>query len=240
MFKLDSPLMNFLNKVADVMILNFLVILGCIPIFTAGASLTAGYYVAFKMVKNEEGYITKGYFKSFKNNFKQSTIMWLIMLVVAFVLYADYKIMSESGIEFGQWMQIAIMAAAIIIIIGIVFVFPMQARFSNTVKNTIKNAYLMGLSHLPSAVLIIASFFVPVVIFYIIPQSLPALVLLAVGLLIYLQSMLFLKIFRPYEERILAREAEEALAQEDSEDVDSGIFAGSDAIEEAMKEEAKK
>ncbi len=240
MFKLDSPLMNFLNKVADIMILNFFVILGCLPIVTAGASLTAGYYVAFKMVKNEEGYITKGYFHAFKNNLKQSTIMWLIMMAIAFVLYADYKIMSESGVEFGEWMQIAVMAAAIIIIIGIAFIFPMQARFSNTIKNTIKNAFLMALSHLPSAVLIIASFFVPVVIFYIIPQSLPALVLLAVGLLIYLQSMLFLKIFRPYEERILAREAEERKAQEGSEDVDSGIFAGSEAIEEAMKEEAKR
>ncbi|MBE5875790.1 MAG: DUF624 domain-containing protein [Lachnospiraceae bacterium] len=240
MFKLDSPLMNFLNKVADIMILNFFVILGCLPIVTAGASLTAGYYVAFKMVKNEESYITKGYFKAFKENFKQSTIMWLIMLVVAVVLFADYRIMTQSGVEFSEWMRIAIMAAAIIIIVGIVFVFPMQARFTNTVKNQIKNSYLMALSHLPSAVLIIVSFFVPVVVFYLIPQSLPALVLLAVGLLIYLQSMLFLKIFRPYEERILAREAEEAKAQEDSEDLDSGIFAGSEAIEEAMKEEAKK
>ena len=98
MFKLDSPLMNFLNKVADIMILNFFVILGCIPILTAGASLTAGYYVAFKMVKNEESYITKGYFKAFKENFKQSTIMWLIMLVVALVLFFDYRIMTQSGI----------------------------------------------------------------------------------------------------------------------------------------------
>lgn len=240
MFKLDSPLMNFLNKVADVMILNILVILGCLPIITAGASLTAGYYVAFKMVKNEESYITKGFFKSFKDNFKQSTIIWLLTLLVAFILVADFRIMTLSGMEFGEFMRIGIMAVSLIIILGVVFVFPMQARFSNTVKNTIKNSYLMALSHLPSAVIIVLSYLVPVVIFYIIPQSLPALVLLAIGLMIYLQSILFLKIFRPYEERILAREAEEAKAQEDSEDVDSGIFAGSEAIEEAMREETKK
>lgn len=240
MFKLDSPLMNFLNKVADVMILNILVVLCCLPLVTAGASLTAGYYVAFKMVKNEEGYITKGFFKSFKENFKQSTIIWLIMLLITFILATDFKIMAQTDLEFGQWMRIGIMAVSLIVILGAVFVFPMQARFSNTIKNTIKNSYLMALSHLPSAVIIVISYFAPVVILYIIPESLPALVLLAAGVLIYIQSILFVKIFRPYEERILAREAEEAKAQEDSEDMDSGIFAGSEALEEAMKEEAKK
>ena len=57
MFKLDSPLMNFLNKLCDIMILNILVLVFSLPIFTIGAAVTAGYYMSFKMVKNEENYI---------------------------------------------------------------------------------------------------------------------------------------------------------------------------------------
>ena len=61
MFKLDSPLMNFLNKLCDIMILNILVLVFSLPIFTIGAAVTAGYYMSFKMVKNEENYIVKGF-----------------------------------------------------------------------------------------------------------------------------------------------------------------------------------
>ena len=74
MFKLDSPLMNFLNKLCDIMILNILVLVFSLPIFTIGAAVTAGYYMSFKMVKNEENYIVKGFWKAFKENFRQSTV----------------------------------------------------------------------------------------------------------------------------------------------------------------------
>ena len=76
MFKLDSPLMNFLGRVCDIMILNVLLIVFSIPIFTAGAAITAAYSVSYKMVKNEESYIIKGFWKAFKENFKQSTVIW--------------------------------------------------------------------------------------------------------------------------------------------------------------------
>ena len=66
MFKLDSPLMNFLSKIADIMILNLLIIICSIPVFTIGAAVSAAYYMAFKMVKNEETYIVRGFFKAFK------------------------------------------------------------------------------------------------------------------------------------------------------------------------------
>ena len=69
LFDLDSPIMNFLGKLADLIILNILAFICCIPIVTAGASMTALYYVCLKMVRNNEGYIMKSFFKSFKQNF---------------------------------------------------------------------------------------------------------------------------------------------------------------------------
>ena len=92
MFKIDSPLMNFLNKVADIMILNALFILCCLPVFTIGASLSAAYYICYKMIRNEDSYIVKGFFKSFKENFKQATVIWLFVLLIAGILFVDYRI----------------------------------------------------------------------------------------------------------------------------------------------------
>ena len=200
MFKLDSPLMNFLNKVADIMILNVLFLIFSIPFFTIGAAFSAAYYMGFKMVKNEETYIVRGFWKAFKDNFKQGTIIWLLLVVVLGILTVDFRIILYSGIEFAQWIRIAMIAVTFVILLGVMFLFPLQARFINPVKNTIKNAFLMALSHLPTAFLLIVIYAVPVVVFYFIPQSLPIMILLAFGLVIYLKSFLLLRVFKRYED----------------------------------------
>ena len=86
LFNLDSPLMQGLSKMADLMWLNVLTLLCCLPVVTMGASLTAMNYVALKIVRDEECYISKSFFKSFKENFKQATIIWLMILVAALIL----------------------------------------------------------------------------------------------------------------------------------------------------------
>ena len=88
-FSLDSPLFSFLNKVADLILLNILTMICCLPIITIGASMTALHYVVLKMVRDEESYIVRSYFKSFRQNFKQATIIWLILLLVGAVLMGD-------------------------------------------------------------------------------------------------------------------------------------------------------
>lgn len=234
MFKLDSPLMNFLNKVADIMILNILFIVFSIPFFTIGAALSAAYYIAFKMVRNEETYIIKGFWKAFKENFKQGTVIWLLLLVVLGLLVADYRIIAYSGIEFAQWMRIAMTVVTVVVMMGVVFVFPLQARFINPVRNTIKNAFLMALSHLPTSFLLVAIYAVPVVIVCLIPQTLPIIILMAFGVVIYFKAVLLLRVFRKYEEAIMAK-SQEAPAGEDDPEADSGIFAESDRIERENK-----
>ena len=86
-FSLDSPFVQFMNRVADIMWLNILFVICCIPVITIGASVTAMYYVTLKMVRNEESYITKSFFKSFKLNFKQATAIWLIILAAGGLFY---------------------------------------------------------------------------------------------------------------------------------------------------------
>ena len=93
-FNMDSPIMRFLNLVADLMIMNFVVTLCCLPIITIGASVTAMHYVMLKMVRGEDGYLVKDFFKSFKLNFKQATIIWLIMLLLIAVFVGDFFIVN--------------------------------------------------------------------------------------------------------------------------------------------------
>lgn len=228
--------MNFLNKLCDIMILNILVLVFSLPIFTIGAAVTAGYYMSFKMVKNEENYIVKGFWKAFKENFRQSTALWLIILAVCGVLFVDYRIVLYSGLSFDRWLRLGLITVTLIIALGVSFVFALQARFTNTVKHTLKNAFLMALSHLPSAILFVVSYAVPVVLLYFIPQIFPVIVLLAIGLLIYLKSFLFLKIFKKYEDALDTKKDEES----DNESEDLGIFAGSESIEQMSENKDSK
>lgn len=91
LFDTDNIVWRFLGRVADLVILNFLFLLCSIPIVTIGASWTALYSVTLKAVKNEESYIAKGFLEGFKENFKQSTIAWLVILLVGTVLFVDIR-----------------------------------------------------------------------------------------------------------------------------------------------------
>ena len=227
MFKLESPLVNFLNKVADIMILGIVFMIACVPVITGGAALTAAYYMGFKMVKNEETYIIKGFFKAFKENFKQATILWIFVLIIMAVIVADYRIILYSGIAFASGLRIAMVSVTLIAALGIVFVFPLQARFQNTVKHTFKNAFLMALSHLPSAFLLIIIYAVPYLILWLVPRLFPAVFLLGFGGIFYFKSFVLLRVFRKYES------AEET---EKSVDDEGGLFAESERIENEIKE----
>lgn len=199
MFKLDSPLAGFLNKITDIMILGSLIIITCIPIITAGAAFTAAYYISFKMVKNEEAYIVRGFFKAFKENFKQSLILWIFVLVLLGAIAADYYIILYSGASFGMWARIVMLMATMFAAIGTAFVFPVQARFQNTVKGTIKNAFLMSMLHFPAAIIVMLIGALPFIITYIVPQLLPIIFLVGFGGVFYLQSFVFLRVFKKYE-----------------------------------------
>ena len=116
LFDLDNPVMRFLGKLFDLMYLNLLFLLCSIPIVTIGASLTAMYSVALKMVKNEETYIGKDFFKSFRMNFKQGTIIWILFLLIGWVMYADTQIVKTMTVSWAKPLRIGIFSISLIIL----------------------------------------------------------------------------------------------------------------------------
>ena len=216
MFKLDSPLMNFLGKMCDLLLLNILALVCSIPIITAGASITSVYYICYKMVKNEEGYIVRGFFKSFKENFIQSTAIWMIQLLLMFVLIVDFRIIVASGLNFPKPLIIAVIACSMIFYLGMVFALPLQARFENKVKNTIKNSFLIFFSHLPITILLVVISIMPFVLVYFVEKITPIVLLMGFSVVVYCQSFFILRVFKPYEESYLAS------LESESESVEKG------------------
>lgn len=152
----NNPVWKAINRFADMMVIGILFIITCIPVITIGAALCAFYYTAMDSLRKEDGYIFKRYFVSFAKNFKKGTLIWLIMLAAGIVFGVDiYFWLAVSDMQFSVVMVIISAIIALAWLLTLVFVFPLQARFENTIKNTIKNAFLIGVSHLPFAVAVI-------------------------------------------------------------------------------------
>jgi len=201
-FDLDSPVMRFLSRMADLMILNVIMTICCLPIITIGASVTAMHYVMLKMVRNEEGYIVKDFFKSFKLNFKQATIIWLIMLVLIFVFVGDYFIVNYSGIVFPQKMGLVLAIVAALVFIVSTYIFPVLSRFDNTIKNTIKNGCIMSIMAAPKAVLMALLTVAPAVLALVTPAILPLVLLFGIALPGFLSAKLYSGTFRKFEPEV--------------------------------------
>ena len=141
---IESPLMKKLGIMADLLILNLVTLVCCLPIVTAGAAFTAMHYVLLKIVRGEEGYVVKTFFRAFKENLLQGTILWIIMVIVYAALFVDWRILRMQGNEFPVFMNILLLAAVIIIYLISLYVFPILSRYQNTVPGTIKAALTMS------------------------------------------------------------------------------------------------
>lgn len=205
-FNMDGPLFRVLSRLADLVILNVYFVIGCLPIFTIGTSLSAMYYVCYKMTKEEEGYLHKEFFKAYKQNFKQGSIMTLIFLLVGGVVGFDLYLAKEAPEALGDMAKPMLgLAYAGLILLFLVaeFSFPVLARYENTIKVTIKNAILMELSNILWLLLISVINCLLVILFAVDPGNFIRLmviwILFGASVPAYLNSYIFMKIFSKYE-----------------------------------------
>lgn len=198
-FDMDSPVMRVLNRVGDLLILNLLMIVCCLPVITMGASFTAMHYVLLKIVRGEEGYLFKGFFKSFARNFKQATILWLLVLLVVAVYVGDILIFSYSGMQFPKVLIVAVIAIAVLAAMVVAYIFPLLARFDNTVWNTLKNAALMAFLNLPKTILMVVVYALPLVIAYFSTYSIIFVIMFGYSVPAYIAAWLYSGIFKKFE-----------------------------------------
>lgn len=220
-FNYDNPVWRFIGKFWDVIMLSVLWMVCSIPVVTIGASTTAMYYVTLKLVRDEDGYTFRSFFKSFKENFKQSTIIWLIFLVAGIVLGVDvfFFLRVFNGSQNVRTIMLAIfMAMSFLYFAMFTFVFPLQARFYNPVKRTIFNAFFMSIRHLFQT---IGMLVIDVGVVFLAFTYLPQIILFGVALIAFLNSYILAGIFKKYmpedAERRESGEMRPLFADEDEE-----------------------
>ena len=181
-FSYESKFSQLLLKLGFACYLNLLWFICSIPIFTVGAATTALYYTSLKIVRDEEYRVGRLFFRSFKQNFRQSTVVWLIMLGIGLFLGTDAYILnhlrlSTTGTPAVIWTLIltVVIAASLMYVIVLLYLFPLIASVENTNKAMFKNAFLIGTHYLFATIMlfairfamffIVVAWFTPMIVF---------------------------------------------------------------------------
>lgn len=204
-FNLDSPIMRVLATLADMCLLNLMTLIGCIPIVTAGASITAMHYVLLKMVRNKEGYIWKDFWKSFKENFRQATCIWMILLAFVAFFLLDCYIFKSLIVEISLPLLAVAGAFALFLYMIYLYAFPLLSHFHNTVLGTIKNAFFVGVMAFPQTILMFIVNALPIVLLYKYTQIVPLVVMYGFTAPAYFSAWLYSKTFEKLEPKAVEK-----------------------------------
>ena len=199
LFSPDSKFMQAMSRLFDLVLLNFLFLLTCLPIFTIGAAATALYTCCFQ-ISQERG-ILKSYFRAFRESFRQSTLLWLILLLCGgsalfnLMLFRNMGgVMGFLAIPFGILLALAVLTGSC--------AFPLTSRFSNDLKTTIKNALLLSLGYLPRFALLAFLNVFPLIVFftdiYVFFQTGFIWITIYFSFSAYVGTLLLKKVFAPY------------------------------------------
>lgn len=194
----DSLLGRFFNLVFDLVIMHLIWIICSLPIFTIGASTTALYYAFMKRTRRDEGYIWKNFFYSFKTNFRQATIIWLVLLAIGIVLITDIRIGMAATTNLGPVMIFASSLLFVPFSLILLYIFPVQAKFENTILANIKNALLMSIANLGYTLLMLVIIATFGLCFVKSKTFIGLFVVCGFGLVTWILSNFFIIIFRKY------------------------------------------
>lgn len=161
----DSEFMLAVGKIADYVILNLLCLLFSLPVVTAGAAMSAKFYVSMKMIRGEEPPVCKAFLKSFRENFKQATGIWMVALLIGAVVAWDwYSILfgKSQGMFFEG--KIIFLVMTILLWAVIYNLFPFLARFHVSTKEAVKGSFVFTFLNLPKMLVILLATVLPYLI----------------------------------------------------------------------------
>lgn len=194
----DNPFFDFMGNIGDLIVLNVLFVITSIPVISMGVSLTALYQVVLRRQRGESNYVVREYFQAFKEEWKQSTVLWGIFLLTGGILLFDVFYVENMG------SILAVVIGCMIAAWGFVFsyTFPLQARFQNTIKNTFKNALFLSVRHFPYTILAVGLNSIPVICIvagtFITMMAMPIYCFLGFSLTAKINSIFFDRIFRDF------------------------------------------
>lgn len=195
----ENPIIALFSWFSDMIVLNFITLICCLPIITIGAALTAAHFAALKLHR-AEGSLIKNYFKSFKENFWQSTALWIMYVLFLAVSYLTFITLSTGAGDFPLILEGCILGVAVFVSFVYLWVFPLQSKFVNTIFKTVRLSLFMAFKHI---FISLAMLIFTVLPFLVTLQLFTVFVLFGLSVPIYFCAVCYDKLFRGFEAEIL-------------------------------------
>ncbi len=194
LFGYDNPVWRAMGKVADFFFLTLLWAMFSLPVFTIGASTTALYYVSLKLAENKEGYLFRSFWKAFKENFIQSTVLWIIMAVAGTGFFTVLGMLYRSDMKEAVFVFCPVLVLALLYLFILGILFPLAARLETGIGNMFFMAFMVSLKNFSWVLLmtVLSACILAVGIFVFWP-----VLLIAAGAIGYVNSKILIKIIFP-------------------------------------------
>ena len=197
---MDNPVFRTIGKMVDLVWINILTLICALPVFTAGASFSAMYYLLLRMAEDKKGPLTGDFFRAFRENFKNATKVWLVALALL-IVYAYNLYLIDAGALDGLGLFKKITLAVIVLILFalitmLVYTFALFARYDNGVKATLKNAAMLAIAFFPRSLCMTVLLFFPLALMMLSNYFFWLWILYGFAFPGYLIAMLMVRVFR--------------------------------------------
>ena len=147
-FSGESKPAKIFARCFDVVLLNLIFIISCIPVVTIGPACTALYYTCNKVFQKKEGSILKSYFRSFRENFKVAFFVWIgyLVLIALVAVTAVTALLYVKGMPGAMMGGFCVASMAFVLAAG-VYLFPVLSRFTLSGKELVRNTMIFMVTH---------------------------------------------------------------------------------------------
>lgn len=202
---IEHPFFEFMGNIGDWIILNVLFVVTSLPVVTIGMTATAMYKVALRRVRGESRYAAREYFEACREEWRQSTKLWLFFLITGAILLFDVL----YGKNLWRGLNVAIGVLVVLWCFTVTYAFPLQARFQNSMKNTLAHALLLAFQNLPATLVMVALNCIPAVCIaagaFVTMAAMPIFLAIGFSLIVWINSLFLTRIFQ----RLIVKEDED-------------------------------
>ena len=194
-----NPVFDFINTLCNFIVLNLVFLITCLPVITIGTALSSLYYVTLREARGEYGYLVRPYLSEFRKNLKSGTAAFGLLFLISAVLLFNLAFWYSLGTVLTAVLAGLFAVALLLWLFVFTYTFPLIARFKNTTKQTLKNAFCLMMTNVKETIAL-ALIYITVLTLCLFARPMKLLmVLFGFSFIAYCQSFIFKKIFDPYE-----------------------------------------
>ncbi len=210
-FDLDGKFYQYALKYSELLWVSILTVVCSIPVVTIGASFTAMHKLIYQIKQGEEGKLTATFFRAFRDNFRQATLIWLLFAGFAALIFLDYRLVLAMPQSPLALLSYALPVLVLVAAMCLVWAFVLQSRYHNTVFGTVKLAFIVAVTHPLQTISMLVLFLLPFLVLIAYMAYAPLAVGVVFPLCGLLRAMIYGKVFGQLE---YTEESEEAGADE--------------------------